>query len=118
MANWTTISESEFPWEREALAFIRKGLPTSSPIQVWSNFEFMAEGGAIYEVDTLVVGPWGAFLVEIKSLPGVVSSQAGSWIWRDGSIVRRAIIRCPSLIASVRRSSRCWNGRWHSNGAR
>ncbi len=85
MANWTSISDSEFPWERDALAFIRAGLPASSPIQVWSNFEFMAEGGAIYEVDTLVVGPWGAFLVEIKSLPGVVSSQAGSWIWRDGT---------------------------------
>ncbi len=85
MANWTSISDSEYPWEQEALEFIRKGLPASSPIQVWSNFEFMAEGGAIYEVDTLVVGPWGAFLVEIKSIPGVISSQAGSWIWRDGT---------------------------------
>ena len=85
MANWTSISDSEFPWERDALAFIRNGLPASSPIQVWSNFEFMAEGGAIYEVDTLLVGPWGAFLIEIKSLPGVISSQAGSWIWRDGT---------------------------------
>jgi serine/threonine protein kinase len=85
MANWTSISDSEYPWERDALAFIRNGLPSSSPIQVWSNFEFMAEGGAIYEVDTLLVGPWGAFLIEIKSIPGVVSSQAGSWIWRDGT---------------------------------
>lgn len=85
MANWTNISESEYPWERDALAFIRNGLPSSSPIQVWSNFEFMAEGGAIYEVDTLLVGPWGAFLIEIKSIPGAVSSQAGSWIWRDGT---------------------------------
>lgn len=85
MAHWNSISESEFPWERDALAFIRNGLPASSPIQVWSNFEFMAEGGAIYEVDALVVGPWGAFLIEIKSLPGVISSQAGSWIWRDGT---------------------------------
>jgi serine/threonine protein kinase len=84
MANWTSISDSEFPWERDALSFIRKGLPASSPIQAWSNFEFMAEGGAIYEVDALLVGPWGAFLVEVKSLPGVISSQAGSWIWRDG----------------------------------
>lgn len=85
MANWTSISESEFPWERDALAFLRKGLPESSPIQAWSNFEFMAEGGAIYEVDTLLVGPWGAFLIEIKSIPGEISSLAGSWIWRDGT---------------------------------
>ncbi|TAF23825.1 MAG: BREX system serine/threonine kinase PglW [Verrucomicrobia bacterium] len=85
MANWTSVSDSEHPWERDALAFIRNGLPASSAIQVWSNFEFMAEGGAIYEVDTLLVGPWGAFLIEIKSLPGVITSQAGSWIWRDGT---------------------------------
>ena len=88
MANWTYISDSEFSWERDALSFIRNGLPSSSPIQAWSNFEFMAEGGAIYEVDLLLVGPWGAFLVEIKSIPGVVSSQAGSWIWRDGTIYK------------------------------
>jgi serine/threonine protein kinase len=85
MASWTTISESEYPWEKEALAFVRDRLTASSPIQAWSNFEFMAEGGAVYEVDLLVVGPWGAFLIEIKSLPGVVSSHAGSWVWRDGA---------------------------------
>ena len=81
MANWTTISESEYPWEKEALAFVRNGLTSSSPIQAWSNFEFMAEGGAVCEVDLLVVGPWGAFLIEVKSLPGVVSSHAGSWVF-------------------------------------
>lgn len=85
MANWTTVSESEYPWEQEALEFVRKGLPSSSPIQAWSNFEFMAEGGAIYEVDLLLIGPWGAFLIEIKSRPGVISSHAGSWKWRDGT---------------------------------
>jgi len=85
MADWKNISVSEYPWEQAALDFVRKGLPPSSPIQAWSNFEFMAEGGAIYEVDLLVVGPWGAFLVEIKSLPGVISSQGGSWTWRDGT---------------------------------
>lgn len=85
MANWTTISDSEYPWEQDALAFVRKGLPSSSPIQAWSNFEFMAEGGAIYEVDLLVVGPWGAFLVEIKSIPGTISSHGGSWTWKDGT---------------------------------
>ncbi len=85
MADWKSIAESEFPWEQAALDFVRKGLPSSSPIQAWSNFEFMAEVGAIYEVDLLIVGPWGAFLVEIKSLPGVISSQGGSWTWRDGT---------------------------------
>jgi serine/threonine protein kinase len=112
MANWTNISDSEFPWERDALAFIRNGLPASSPIQAWSNFEFMAEGGAIYEVDTLLVGPWGAFLVEIKSLPGVISSQAGSWIWRDGATYKTrdnplslANRKCKALKALLERQA-------------
>lgn len=85
MARWDPISESEYPWEREALAFIQKRLPPSSPLQAWSNFEFRSETGAIYEVDLLVIGPWGAFLIEIKSIPGTVSSQGGTWTWRHGT---------------------------------
>lgn len=112
MANWTSITESEYPWEQDALAFVRKGLPSSSPIQAWSNFEFRAEGGAIYEVDLLVVGPWGAFLVEIKSIPGVVSSQGGSWTWRDGTSFKTrdnpfplANRKCKALKSLLERTS-------------
>ena len=42
---WQAITESEFPWERDALAFVRDRLPDHDPYRVWSNFEFIADDG-------------------------------------------------------------------------
>ena len=78
---WTTVTPSAFPWEQEALGFVRQQLPPSTNIHVWSNFEFVADSGSIYEVDMLCVSPWGAFLVEIKSRPGVISGMGNLWSW-------------------------------------
>lgn len=78
---WTTVSDSTFDHEREALAFLRRMLPDRDPIKVWSNFEFVAKSGAMYEVDALVVTSAGVFLIEIKSYPGEIGGDAGTWIW-------------------------------------
>ena len=77
--NWTTITESHFPWEREALEFVQKQFPTHEPYRAWSNFEFIADDGSINEVDLLVFSPEGFFLIEIKSRPGRLSGDAGTW---------------------------------------
>jgi serine/threonine protein kinase len=82
---WKTITESQFPWEREALTFVRERLPDHEPYRAWANFEFIAEDGSINEVDLLVLTPKGFSLVEIKSRPGVLEGDAGTWIWhQDG----------------------------------
>ena len=73
---WKEITPSEFPWEREALAFIRGRLPDQEPYRVWTNFEFIADDGSVNEVDLLVLTPKGFFLVEIKSRPGQVTGDA------------------------------------------
>lgn len=39
---WKEISPSQFAWEREALDFIRQGLPDCEPYRARSNFEFIA----------------------------------------------------------------------------
>jgi len=84
---WTEITRSEFPWEREALNFVRERLPDHEPYRAWSNFEFVADDGSINEVDLLVLTPRGFFLVEIKSRPGKVEGDAGTWSWHhDGRI--------------------------------
>ena len=84
---WQTITESEFPWEREALAFVRQRLPDHEPYRAWSNFEFIADDGSINEVDLLVLTAKGFYLVEIKSRPGVVEGDRGTWTWRqDGRV--------------------------------
>ena len=46
------------------------------------NFEFIAEDGSrINEVDLLVVALHKIYLVEIKSRPGRVAGDAGTWTW-------------------------------------
>ena len=77
-ARCTQVTPSNYPWEREALAFLKTRLPDHEPYRAWANFEFLLDG-TIGEVDVLVVSPKGVFLVEIKSWPGVLRGDAGTW---------------------------------------
>jgi hypothetical protein len=87
-SRWTTVQESEFPWEREALAHLRELLPDAEPFRAWSNFEFIGDDGSINEVDLLVVGLHRIYLVEIKSAPGRVQGDAGTWTCTQGGQAR------------------------------
>lgn len=78
---WSAIAESQFDHEREALSFLKERLPDADPWHVWSNFEFIDDQGLVNEVDALVLGPRGLFLVEIKSHPGHIDGDAHSWTW-------------------------------------
>ena len=98
--NWTTVTESQYPWERDALDFVRNQFPTHEPYRAWSNFEFIADDGSINEVDLLVFTPKGFFLVEIKSHPGQLSGDARSWTWRDEG--RTKVIDNPLLLANLK----------------
>ncbi|MFG2052846.1 BREX system serine/threonine kinase PglW [Micromonospora sp. NPDC048930] len=77
---WTTITPSQFTHEREALAHVQALLPDSEPYRAWSNFTFTAQTGHPYEVDLLVAGPGGLYLIEIKSLTGQLVSSGSNWI--------------------------------------
>lgn len=78
---WHVIAESNFPWEREALEWLKSQLPDRDPWNVWTNFEFIDDEGKISEVDALVLSPAGLFLVEIKSRPGTVDGDAHTFTW-------------------------------------
>jgi len=80
--HWHIIAESSFPWEREALDFIREHFPQREPYHAWQLFEFIADDGSVNEVDLLVLTPVGFFLVEIKSRPGLLRGDAGTWTWK------------------------------------
>jgi len=82
-SNWITVTESNFPWEKEALEYVRQHFPTYEPYRAWSNFEFVASDGSINEVDLLVFTLQGVFLVEIKSRPGRLSGDSGTWFWEN-----------------------------------
>jgi len=72
---WTAVTESSFPWEQDALEFLRQHLPNHEPWRAWSNFEFIDDQGRVNEVDLLVLTPRGLILVEIKSRPGIVEGD-------------------------------------------
>lgn len=89
--NWVTVTESRYPWERDALDFVRDRWPDHEPYRAWANFEFIALDGSINEVDLLLLTPMGFFLVEIKSRPGRVYGDAGTWTWdTEGRLVTAA----------------------------
>lgn len=95
---WKEITPSQFPHEHEALLYLRKHLPDQEPYRAWSNFEFIADDGTVNEVDLLVLGPAGLYLVEIKSRPGRVSGDAGTWTWvHEG---RELLVDNPVLAAN------------------
>ncbi len=77
---WTQVTPSEYPWEREALAFLKERLPDFEPYRAWANFEFVTDG-TVSEVDVLVIARKAIFLVEIKSWPGRITGDAGTWMW-------------------------------------
>lgn len=88
MANWTSLADSPYPWERDALDFVRERFPDHEPWRAWSLFEFVALDGSVNEVDLLVFAPYGFYLVEIKSRPGRLTGDAGTWTWEtDGRLV-------------------------------
>jgi serine/threonine protein kinase len=86
--NWITVTETRYPWERDALEFVHDRWPDHDPYRAWANFEFIALDGSINEVDLLLLSPMGFFLVEIKSRPGRVFGDAGTWTWEtEGRLI-------------------------------
>ena len=116
MNNWITVAESSFPWERDALDFVRTQFPSHEPYRAWSNFEFIADDGSINEVDLLVFTPQGFFLIEIKSRPGRLFGDAGTWTWEtDGKLITTdnpliaANTKAKKLHALLQRQKVCKN---------
>ncbi|MDE8346400.1 MAG: BREX system serine/threonine kinase PglW [Acidocella sp.] len=96
--NWSAIAASAFPWEKEALDYIRARFPSHEPYRAWSNFEFIADDGSLNEVDLLAFTPQGFFLVEIKSRPGVLTGDSHTWSWRHEG--RCKVVDNPVFLAN------------------
>lgn len=82
---WQALGESEYPWEQDALLYLRERLPDQEPIRAWANVEFLSLDGRMNEVDLIVLTAKGLFLVEIKSRPGEVTGDQQRWHWKDGT---------------------------------
>lgn len=98
--NWIKHAESQYPWERDALEFVRQQFPDYEPYRAWANFEFIADDGSINEVDLLVFTPQGFFLIEIKSRPGRLFGDAGTWTWEtDGKL---STVDSPLILTNLK----------------
>src|SRR4051794_8792867 len=95
---WKIITTSKFEWERRALDFIRTALPDHDPYRAWSNFEFQADDGAIYEVDLLVLTKQGFWLVECKAWGGRITGDTSSWTRTEDDTIKSA--DNPALLAN------------------
>ena len=87
---WHRVTPSTFPWEDEAIDFLRTGINDADPNLAWSNFEFVS-GGVISEVDVLLLTRKGAFLIEIKSTPGRLTGDQQRWVFHKPGGGRTAI---------------------------
>src|SRR5262249_38324342 len=74
------------------------------------------DDGSINEVDLLVFTPQGFFLVEIKSRPGRLTGDAGTWSWeKDGRLfttdnpLLAANAKARKLRARLQRQRACKN---------
>ncbi|TYK43413.1 BREX system serine/threonine kinase PglW [Actinomadura decatromicini] len=74
-------SRSEFPWEQDALDFLRQRMPSTEPYRAWTTFSFTAKSGHVREVDLLMVTPSGLCLVEIKSHQGRLVNSGATWMF-------------------------------------
>lgn len=116
---WQQVTTSQYAWEAEALEHLRALLPDSDPYRAWTNFEF-TDGGAIYEVDALVVTVKGVWIVEVKSWSGKVTGDQGTWVQRrmDGSrmsYANQAAVNHRKARALASLLQRNWPGRGHDS---
>lgn len=79
-ARWHRVTPSTFPWEDEAIEFLRGRIADADPNRAWSNFEFIS-GGVISEVDVFLLTRKGAYLIEIKSTPGRLTGDQQRWTY-------------------------------------
>jgi serine/threonine protein kinase len=75
--------KSDYPWEQDALQYIKAQMPEAEPYRAWQTFTFTAASGHVREVDLFIAMPGGLFLVEIKSHPGTATNNGSSWLFRQ-----------------------------------
>ena len=71
---------SAYAHEQEALVFLRETLPDTDPYLVWELVELLDPStGRLLEIDAIVLGYSGLYVIEIKSGPGVYEGDTVDW---------------------------------------
>lgn len=76
-ATFIEIGKPAHDPERQGLRFLVEGLPAS--YTVYGNPWIVADTGAIYEIDAIVVAPHALFVVEMKAYRGRIDGTDHDW---------------------------------------
>jgi serine/threonine protein kinase len=76
---WVEVTPSRYPHERAGLEYIRNALPNEEPYRAWSGLEIITDRGRSFDIDLLVIGPGGIFLVELKAWRGRITGDRYAW---------------------------------------
>jgi serine/threonine protein kinase len=77
MAKLVNVGEPAHDAERQAFRLLEENLPDS--YTVYTNAWVVEAGGAIYEVDAVVVAPHGIYVVELKAYRGHIKGNDHDW---------------------------------------
>lgn len=84
---WVEVTQSRFPHERAGLDAVRQMLSDADPYRAWSNVEIITDRGRSLEIDLLVVGPGGLYVVELKAWSGRITGDRYVWQLRGDRVV-------------------------------
>lgn len=97
---WKECSPSQHPHEQAALDWLHNAL-CRKDLRVWTNAEFVARDGSIRELDAIVLGTQGLFVVEIKNHAGTLESYGREWSFlRPGNV--RTSLDNPLYLANLK----------------
>lgn len=113
------LGETDYPWEQEALDFIKESLPDRDPYHVWLLGGLPDPAvGRHHDLDAVILGYHQLYLVEIKSMPGRYRGDSVDWtIEAEGEPTRYR--RCPFGLTDMKarklssRLERHFKGRRH-----
>lgn len=111
---WITVTPTDYEHEATAFRQLAAALPDDEVYWVWSNFMFVAGHGHLSEVDALVLGPAGFYLVEVKSWTArlTLSSRRRRWHYAGKEVddeyerVEMKAKRFAGLLTSLARKHR------------
>lgn len=96
------LGETPYPWEQEALDFIKEALPDRDPYHVWFLGGLPDPAlGRHHDLDAVILGYHQVYLVEIKSMPGRYRGDSVEWIIEaEGEPTRYR--RCPFGLTDMK----------------
>jgi hypothetical protein len=94
---------SPYPYEQEAIDFVRDLLPNLDPYLLWSLVDLVDTSGRRYDLDLLVLGRHALYLIEIKNYEGQIKGDSNDWFLTLGgqTVVRPNPGRLTNLKAKV-----------------